>query len=187
MEDDAIMDLYWQRSQEAVKETTEKYGRLILNIAKNLLNSDEDAYECQNDTLLALWNQIPPARPTHFGQYAAKIAKNQALMRYRLDHAKKRTAEMVAIDELLEILPAPSLEAQWSARETGRIIDEFLDYVDYKSRMAFIYRYWYGDSVKEIAKTLQISENAVSLKLSRTKKRLRKYLIKEGFHELEQR
>lgn len=182
MEDTRIMTLYWQRSQQAVAETTEKYGKLIRSISRNILHNEEDVSECENDTYMVLWNSIPPQRPDSFVRFICAVAKKQALCRYRDSHRKKRSGELVALDELSEILPTMSLEAEWSAKELGCAVDGFLDQVDAQSRLAFIYRYWYGDSVKEIAQILDISENTAAQKLSRLRKKLQQHLIKEGYY-----
>lgn len=181
MEDTQIMMLFWQRSQQAVTETTEKYGKLIRSISRNILHNEEDVSECENDTYMALWNSIPPERPDSLLRFACAVAKKQALRRYRDGHRQKRSGEQVALEELSAILPTRSLEEEWSAKELGCVVDDFLDQVDAQSRLAFIYRYWYGDSVKEIARILDISENTAAQKLSRLRKKLQQHLIKEGY------
>lgn len=180
MDEGRIMEMLFSRSQQAVEELRKKYGKLVLRIANNVLNNYEDAQECENDTYLAIWNSIPPKRPESLINYTCGIAKNISLKRYRDEHCQKRSAVFVAIDELADCLPSPSVDEQWSAMQTGKAIDAFLDTIDQESRLAFIYRYWMGDSVKEIAKVLGGTENSISLRLNRTRKKLKEYLKEEG-------
>lgn len=182
MEDERIIALYLQRSQSAVQETADQYSRLIRNIAVNVLDNEEDAKECENDTYMALWNSIPPQHPDNLMSYICRIAKNLSLTRFRDSRRKKRSAETVALDELEEILPGRSLEDEVSARALGQAIDAFLSSVSQRERVIFISRYWYGDSVKQIAQELGITGNAVSICLHRTRKALQNDLKKEGFY-----
>lgn len=182
MEDERIIALYQQRSEAAVQETADQYSRLIKNIAINILDNEEDAKECENDTYMALWNSIPPKQPENLMSYICRIAKNMALTRFRDSHRKKRSAETVALDELEELLPGRSLEDEVHARALGRTIDSFLSSVSRRERVIFISRYWYGDSVKRIAGELEVTANTVSISLHRTRKALREYLEKEGLY-----
>lgn len=181
MGDEEIIALYFKRSEEAIVKTDEKYGRLLLSILKNMGNGEEDALECRNDTYLAAWNQIPPTRPESLSRYLCRITKNLGCKRYRDNHTQKRSGELLVLEELGEVLEGAGLEEQVSARELGRAINSYLKEVDQLSRVAFVYRYYYGDSVKEIARILGVRENVVSLRLSRLKKHLRSYLMEEGY------
>lgn len=182
MEDERIIELYTRRSEQAVSETAQQYGRLIKNIAVNVLGSEEDARECENDTYMALWNSIPPEMPENLISYICRIAKNLALTRLRDSRRKKRSAQTVALDELESILPGRSLEDEVGARELGRAIEAFLSTVSQRERVFFISRYWYGDSVKQIAGELGVTANTVSISLHRTRKALRAYLEMEGLY-----
>lgn len=181
MRDEEIIELYLKRSEEAVARTDEKYGRLVLSIIRNIGNSEEDAMECQNDTYLAVWEQIPLTIPRSFSRFICKIAKNLGCRRFRDTHTQKRSNEELILEELAEVLSGASLEEQFSARELGRKINTYLETVDQLTRVSFIYRYYFGDSVKDIARLLHVRENLVSLRLNRMKKGLRVYLIEEGY------
>lgn len=183
MEDLQIISLYQQRSHDAIRETEARYGRLVRSIAKNILGNEEDAQECANDTYLAVWNSIPPQNPASFMSYICKIVKNQALMRIRHDTVKKRSAELVAIDELIEVLPGKSLEDEILARELGRHIAAFLEYMEKTDRIIFVRRYWYGDPVRDIADDLHMTANSVSIRLHKLRNRLKSYLEKEGLRD----
>lgn len=182
-EDTDIIDLFYKRSQKAVTELDEKYGKLIFQVSNNILNNAEDASECVNDTYLGVWNTIPPKRPESLIHYVCCLARNISLTRFRDAHAKKRSAVLVALDELENYIPDQSLEEQVAVRQLGQAIDAFLDTLDQRSRLVFLYRYWMGDSVQVIAKTLGISSNSVSSRLSRTRKKLKDYLQEEGYYD----
>jgi RNA polymerase sigma-70 factor (ECF subfamily) len=181
MEDAQIIALFQKRSHEAIRETQEQYGRLVRSIANNILGCIEDAQECENDTYLALWNNIPPEHPRSLMSYICKITKNLALMQVRHHAAQKRSAETMAIDELMEVLPGRSLENEILARELGRAISAFLKEQEQTGRILFVRRYWYGDPVSDIADDLHMSANAVSLRLHKLKKHLKQYLKQEGY------
>lgn len=180
MEDKQIILLYQQRSHEAIRETETQYGHLIRSIAKNILGNEDDAQECANDTYLAVWNSIPPQNPVSFMSYICKIVKNLALMRVRHDTVKKRSAELVAIDELIEVLPGTSLEDEILAKELGKHITVFLERLGKTDRIVFVRRYWYGDPVRDIAVDLHMTANGVSIRLHKLRNRLKNYLEKEG-------
>lgn len=182
-EDADIIELFFKRSQRAVAELDGKYGKLIFQISNNILNNAEDASECVNDTYLGVWNTIPPTKPESLIHYVCRLARNISLTRFRDAHAQKRSAVFVALDELENYIPDWSLEEQVAVWQLGQTIDAFLDTLDQRSRLAFLYRYWMGDSVQVIAETLGISSNNVSIRLSRTRKKLKDYLKKEGYYD----
>ncbi len=182
-EDGEIIDLFFKRSQNAISALEEKYGRLLFQVSYNILNNPEDASECVNDTYLGVWNTIPPTKPESLIHYVCSIARNISLTRFRNAHAKRRDGLFVALEELENCIPDQSLEEQVALRQLGQAIDAFLDTLDQKSRLAFIYRYWMGDSVKRISEVLGMSVNNVSIRLSRTRKKLKKYLEEEGYDE----
>lgn len=183
MEDRELLALYLRRSEEAISGTKQKYGRLLFSIANRILNSREDAEECENETYLRAWNAIPPKRPEPFFPYLGKIARNLALHRYEYYGAEKRgTAAEELFWELEECIAAPeSTESHFSAQELGRMISDFLRKTDREARVLFVRRYWYADSVKELAARFGFSESKVKSSLSRTRKRLRIYLEEEGY------
>lgn len=182
MEDREITDLFFERSEQAISELSKKYGKLLLHISNNVLNNREDVQECINDTYLAVWNSIPPQRPEPLSAYVCRIAKNLSLKKYRDLHAKKRnSAYDVSLDELSNCFSGGSLEEIYTAKELGQAINAFLGTLDETSRVLFLRRYWFHDSVKDISKMLGISENTCSVRLNRIRGRMREYLLKEGF------
>ena len=182
MEDQDIVALFWQRSERAIPETEARYGRLLLALCRNLLDDGRDAEECVSDTLLALWNAIPPARPAPLSAYACKVARQLALKRRRDSQAQKRDSRLtLPLDELAEAISVPSAEENWDAEQLGRAIDAFLDRQKQTDRVLFVRRYWFGDEVKTAAGLLGLSENAASARLRRLRLRLRDELTKEGF------
>lgn len=183
MDDSGIIRLFFQRDQGAIPAVQERYGALVRRIAGNLLPRREDAEECESDTYLGLWNAIPPEEPDPLAAFIARVARNTALNRRRRDGAEKRRGDQFALsmEELGDILSAPSPEEQLSARELGQAIDGFLAEETAENRKLFLRRYWFGESVGALAGELGLGENAVSARLSRTRKRLRRYLEEEGF------
>lgn len=181
MEDDKIIALYFDRDEQAIRETDIKYGKLCHNVAQNILNDPEDSEECVNDTYLSLWNTIPPTRPTRFMAFLCKIVRNLSLKRLDYNLARKRNAGvLVSLSELEAVLPddrfAPGLEDA----EIGRLISDFLRTEKQEARAVFIRRYYFFDSASEIAKRYSFTESRVKTMLQRTRNRLRIYLQKEG-------
>ena len=182
MEDAEIIALYFARSERAITETARKYGDDAMKIAKNILNSTSDAEECVNDAYLGAWNAIPPQEPNPLRAYFFRIVRNPALRRYHADHAAKRNSIYdVALDELEACLPSgETLDDQIAAQKLGSAFNSFLASLDQINRMIFMRRYWYSDTVGDIAKMTGLSENGVSAHLFRTRAKLKKYLRKEG-------
>ena len=181
MDDRSIISLLFARAEGAIDALAERFGPGLTRMARQILNSSQDAEEAVSDTYLALWNAIPPARPDPLTPYVYRVCRNTALNRLRSETARKRSAYEISLDELSEILTGPSLEEDLDARELGRAIDAFLDKESSTSRIIFLRRYWFGDSVKDIAALMGMSENAVSVRLLRTRQKLKGHLIKEGF------
>ena len=180
--DEEIVALYWSRNEEAIRQTADTLGHYCYTVAYNILGNTEDAEECVNDTYLALWNAIPPEEPDPLSAYSYRICRNTALNRYRANTALMRnTAYDLSLDELAQCIPATAMEETVSARELGRAIDTFLRKQSRDSRVIFLRRHWFGDSVKDIAAALGMKESAVSARLSRTRSALHLYLIKEGY------
>lgn len=181
MEDSEIIRLFWERSEQALAELTARYGRLVHQISRNILGNEEDAAECVNDTWLGIWNSVPPQKPDPLVSFVCRIARNVSLKRYRNNTAGKRNHFYdVSLSELEDCLSGPSVEEIWSARELGRAIDRFLGTLERENRIIFVRRYWFSDSVSAIAVLMGMSENNISVRLSRTRGRLREYLSKEG-------
>ena len=182
MEDKKIIKLLFARAETAISELSARFGRQLHRIAYNILENESDAEECTNDTYLALWNAIPPVSPDPLAPYVYRTGRNTALKRLHRDTAKKRDNRYdVSLEELNTCLPGEDMEKVMDARELGRTIDRFLGAKSRESRYIFIRRYWYGDSVGEIAKDLKMQENAVSVRLNRLRSSLKEYLKKEGF------
>ena len=182
MEDNRILDLFFERSEQAIGEVSKKYGGILRRTAWNIVHDQRDAEECVSDTWLSLWNTIPPKRPEPLLSYALRITRNLAVGCLRRNTAQKRSSPYdVALVELEDCLAAPSgPEDLLDAKELGRSIDRFLDTLDKKSRVAFVRRYWFADSVQDIASILGLSPNAVTLRLRRSREKLKQYLMKEG-------
>ena len=181
MEDAQIVKLYWERNPEAIARSREKYGIYCFSLADRIVNSREDAEECVNDTYLGLWNAIPPHRPNPLLAFVCRVARNVSLNRYRHNHAQRRDeSRNLPLVELEGCLAAPSAEETWSAQALGQTLDCFLDTLDRKSRVMFLRRYWFSDSVSWIARQMGITENHVSVQLHRIRSRLKQYLEQEG-------
>ena len=183
LEDSKIIELFFAREERAIAALSEKYGAVCRQIAKNILKNELDAEECVSDTYLAVWNTVPPQKPDPLRTYIFRIARNISTAKYHANTAKKRNSYYdVALDELEDCLTAPAtVEQEVSAKELSRQIDRFLDTLDKESRVMFVRRYWYSDSIPELAERFQVSKNSVSVRLSRTRDKLKHFLAKEGF------
>lgn len=182
MTDEEIIDLFFERSEQAISELAKKHGRVVNRVAFNILGDPEDAKECVNDTWLGAWNSIPPHRPAPLGTYVCRIARNLAVKRYHANFAQKRNSRYdVALDELEECIPDSStVEDSFDANELACIIDSFLDTLSYKDKFLFMRRYWFADSLADAAKMAGMSYNTAAVRLHRIKEKLRKQLLKEG-------
>ena len=180
MEDKKIVEMYWERSENAIKETEIKYGNYCRRIAMNILSNTLDAEECVNDTYLRAWEAMPPHRPERLSTFLGKITRNISLNRYARDRAQKRSPRVeVVYEELSELIPDndgdPSDEGALRAAING-----FLATLPSKNRIIFVQRYWYLCSVKEIAQTRALTESDVKVTLMRTRKKFKDYLTKAG-------
>ncbi len=182
MDDSKIIELFYERSEQAIVELSKKYGDTCHKIAFNILKNDLDAQECVNDTYLGAWNNIPPQRPNPLRAYICRIARNIAIKRYHQNTAKKRNSYYdVALDELEDYLSSgASVEDEVSTAELTKMIDDFLDGLDKTNRVMFVRRYWFSESVSEIAALFNMNSHTVTVRLSRTRERLRRYLIERG-------
>lgn len=183
MEDERIIDLYWARQESAIAETEEKYGGYCRSISLHILKSQEDSEECINDTWMHAWDSMPPKRPDYLGAFLGKIARNLSISRYRMNHARKRGSgeTELLLTELEECIPsAKSVEEEIEGKETAEAINRFLYGIEAESRNIFIRRYFYADSIKEIADRFSISESKVKSQLFRMRNRLKDHLEKEG-------
>lgn len=181
MEDSELIALYWARDERAISETDAAYGRRLLALADRILQSREDAEESVSDTYMKTWNTIPPQRPNHFFAFLAKICRNTALGCLDWKNAAKRSAEVVSLTGELELcVPDRSQERKLESRELGRVLNAFLESLPRESRLIFMRRYWYADSIAEISARYGISESKVKTRLHRTRRKLRGFLEGEG-------
>ena len=180
MEDEKIVMLYWERDENAIRETEMKYGKFCYTIAHNILHSREDAKECINDTWNGAWNAMPPEKPTKLQWFLARITRNIAIDRYRRDNARKRGAEVdSAMDEYWECIPSGEtpIADEFALKQA---INGFLASLDTRTRVIFMRRYWYSMSVGDIASGMRFSESHINVILHRTRKKFKDYLTKEG-------
>lgn len=182
MEDEFIIDLYWNRNQTAIQCTAEKYERFLLGIAMNVLGNHEDSEECVNDTYHRAWETIPPTRPNVLSAYLGKIVRNLSLSLYRMRHAAKRDDNLqVAIGELEECIPGrEDVESQVEQKFLTEAINRWLHSLKDEDMALFVRRYWNGDSVEAIATSWKVRSNKLSVRLLRLRKSLKEYLEKEG-------
>lgn len=181
MEDREIIALFLQRSEDAIQATEAKYGALCHGIAWNLLHSREDAAECVNDTLYALWKGIPPWEPEKLGPFAARITRNLAMKKLSAQNAVKRQGTTVSFEELNQCIPdGTSPEEAMAGKELSQVLDAFLDTLELRERNLFLRRYWFFDSVRQLARTFGMTEAHVKVKLYRMRKALKKYLEQEA-------
>ena len=182
MDDQSIVQLFFERSERALAELDAKYGKLCHTLSRNILNSRQDAEECVNDAYLGVWNTVPPARPDPLRAYLCKIVRNVSLKLYHRKKAEKRnSAYDVAMQELEDCLPAAeSVEDAVASRELSRAIDRWLDGLAPTDQEAFLWRYWYGQQVAEVARQAGCSPNTMTKRLGRLRESLRRALEQEG-------
>ena len=184
MEDGEIVRLYWDRDEQAIKATSDKYGHYCKAIANNILNCEEDAEECVNDTYLRAWNSMPSQWPAQLATFLGKITRNLSFNRYRRQHAQKRGGGEIALvlDELTDcVSDVDDVEGTIDRQELIKAIDSFVRSLPESGRRIFVRRYWYADSVAQIAKDSGMMPGTVSKSLERTRKHLRVYLTEMGF------
>ena len=183
MEDSAIVDLYFLRSETAIVETDRKYGKYCFTIANNILANREDSEESVSDTYMAAWKSIPPRRPGVLATYLGKITRRIAIDRWRARGADKRGGGEVilALEELEDCIPdRRSLEETVSKRALGNAVNRFLDSLPQQERNVFLLRYWYLHPIGEISNRFGWSRSKVTSMLHRLRGKLQKQLIKEG-------
>lgn len=182
MDDKAIIDLFFERSEQAIRELDTKYGKTCHKVSYNILNNQQDAEECVNDAYLGTWNAIPPQRPNPLLTFLCRIVRNLSIMRYHANTATKRnSAYNIALEELENCLSSGiTVEDEVEGKLLVQTIEDFLDTLSRDSRVIFMRRYWFSDSYAEIAKQVGISEKTVSVRLTRIRNQLREHLTKEG-------
>ena len=181
MEDGQIIDLYFSRDEDAIRQTEAAYGGKLYNLSYRILWNREDAEESVSDTYMKAWENIPPTRPAFFYAYLAKICRFLSMGKLDWNNAAKRKAELVELSvEMENCIPDVSREMQIQSQELGALMNEFLGTLSDENRRIFIRRYWYAESIAEIAQRFGLSQSNVKTKLMRTRNALRLFLEKEG-------
>lgn len=183
MEDGKIIELLFDRAENALDEVSGKYSRLYKKIIREVVNDECDIDECANDVLLAVWNTIPPNRPDSLSAYICKIARRIGINRLRYNTRQKRnTGYLVMLSELEDCLPAeePTDDNDEYSENIRSVLSDFIRNLDPETGIMFVRRYMYLESVAELARRFEVDENRVSVKLYRARKKLKKVLEKEG-------
>ena len=181
MTDSQIIALFWERNEDAIRETDAVYGRKLYAISDKILRSQQDAEESVSDTYMRAWETIPPLMPNYFFAYLAKICRNFSLGKLQWNSAAKRNAEVISLtQEMEQCIPDRSHERKLEGEEIGRVMNRFLDSICVESRLIFMRRYWYTDSIAEIAARYHISQSKVKTQLHRTRNKLQLFLESEG-------
>jgi len=183
LNDQEIVALFLERSEQAITELMARYGNCARRIASNILKDPLDADECVSEACLQMWNSVPPAQPEHPAAYFCAITRNVCLSRHHANTARKRNKFYdTALEELEDTIPALSdVETEADAHRLTEHLNSFLVQLDSASRYLFLRRYWHGDSVADIAEQTGTTPHAVSVRLYRIRQKLQKYLQKEGF------
>ena len=184
MEDFKIIELFFLRSENAISETERKYGRYLSKIAYNILFDFEDSKECVNDTYMKAWNSIPPKQPKVLSAFLGKITRHLAIDIFRRKHTEKRVNSeyTLSLSELDECIPDKfSAEKEFEQKELSESINRFLSSLSKENRDIFLCRYFYSDSIKEIAFFFGTSESKIKSTLFRSRNALKEHLEKEGF------
>ena len=184
MEDRQIVELYWQRDEQAIAESDARYGKMLKSLSMSILHSDPDAQECVNDTWLSAWNAMPTDRPDLLGAYLSKIARNHSINRYRYLHAEKRNAGgELPFDELEDCLSSDegSPFREMENRRLVELLNRFLGSLDEEKRIVFVRRYYYCDSVADLERLTGFGAEKIKSMLHRMRKSLAVLLEREGF------
>lgn len=181
MNDTNIIDLYWSRSERAIEETDKAYGRTLLSLSQRILTNQQDAEENVYDTYMRTWDTIPPQRPVYFKAFLTKICRCLAFDRLDKRNALKRNAELVSLtEEMAGCIPDRRINDRLEGKELGKLFEQFLAALPKDSRLIFLRRYLYLDTVADIAGRYGFSESKVKMQLKRTRAKLHEYLNKEG-------
>ena len=183
MEDEKIIELYFERNESAIEETSEKYGNYLYKIAFNILSDNEDSEESVNDTYISAWNEIPPVRPNILSAFLGKITRYISLNKYRAKRTQKRGGGEIdiAFEEIEECVPKESnLYDEIETKELAKIISAYLKNLPKTERQIFVCRYYYMDSLSDISKQFGFSQSKVASMLYRTRKKILSHLEKEG-------
>lgn len=179
IEDEKIIEMFFERSEQGIRELDIKYGKVCHKLSYNIVNSRQDAEECVNDAYFGAWNAIPPARPNPLLSYLLKIVRNLSLKAYwRTEAAKRGGRYTVALEEIGGcIADRKTVEDEIGAKELARIIEEFLDTLTVENRVIFLRRYWFADSYQDIAAFMGLTEKNVSVRLTRIRGKMKQYLM----------
>lgn len=182
IEDREIIALYNARDEGAIIRTQERYGSFCYRIARNILSIHEDAEECVSDTYQVVWNRIPPERPLSLRAFLGRITRNLSISRYRANHAQKRYNGMeILLSELNDCVPdATGVEDIADGNRLSELISDWLESLPREDCNLFVRRYWYGESVKALAKEWKCNANQLTQKLFRMRQKLKQWLEKEG-------
>ncbi len=183
MNDQAIVQLFWDRNEDAIRECKKQYEEYCMYIANNVLYNRQDSEECVNDALLAAWKSIPPQKPDNLRTYLGKLIREIAINRWKKNNRQKRNAGSVvrSLDEIAEMVSGGDIEEEIEASEIAREISRYLYTIDETKRNVFIRRYWYYDSVESICLMYGFGKSKVLVMLKRTRDDLAAHLRKEGF------
>lgn len=179
IEDEKIIEMFFERSEQGIRELDIKYGTVCHNLSYHIVGSRQNAEECVNDAYLGVWNTIPPARPNPLLSYVLKIVRNISIKIYWRKEAAKRSGHYkIALEEIEGyITDQKTVEDEIEARELARIIGEFLDTLTLENRVIFMRRYWFADSYRDIAEFMGLSEKNISVRLTRIREKMKQYLI----------
>lgn len=182
MEDEKIIDLFFARSEQGIRELDNQYGAICRSLSYNIVNNRQDAEECVNDAYLGVWNTVPPARPSPLLAYLCRIVRNLSLKVYWKKNAAKRSSVYTIAMEEIEACVADrkTVEDEIEARELARIMEEFLDTLTLENRVIFMRRYWFSDSCRDIAGLMGLTEKNISVRLTRIRQKMRQYLMERG-------
>jgi len=180
--DEKILELLFARSEAAIEDLKNRFGGGLFRLAIGILGNSQDAEEAVNDTYLAIWNAIPPANPDPLSPYVYKTCRYTSLKKLRSRTAGKRNSDYdLSLDELADILPGDTLEDQLDAKALGKAINAFLDTLSSSDRILFVRRYWFGDSLSDLARQRLTAPGNLSVRLHRIRQKLKDYLNQEGF------
>lgn len=180
-EDEKIIELFFERSEQGIRELDKKYGKVLYKLSYNIVNNRQDAEECVNDAYLGAWNAIPPARPDPLLTFVCKIVRNVSLKSYHRKEAAKRSgSHTVAMEEIESIASPNTVEGDFEAKELAHIIEGFLETLNSENRVIFVRRYWFADSCKDIAELVGLTEKNITVRLTRIRKKMKDFLIERG-------
>lgn len=182
MNDEQIIEMFFNRSEDAICELSQKYGNVCMKVSMSILNNRQDAEECVNDSYLGVWNAIPPQKPDSLIAFLCRIVKNLSIKRYVHNSADKRKSNYgTCIEELSECIPSlETVDSEFDMSELSKTIDLFLDTLNKQNRLLFVRRYWFSDSCEDLARITGMKEQAVRTRLSRIRSKLKDFLYEKG-------